>query len=211
MGRQRTTMAKGAMGGRAPGGKTYACGSKGCYIGILVVGLILLIVGIVLIAQAATIWGDKKDTSTMSASDVIWCEAHHTINGGNACDQCSDDDFGDSLLDRCCTKTVSCSEVVGQWAAGIALAVIGLILALIATCGVCMCCCFVRKAPPPLPSRREASLASLNCGRGVLLRLLRPRQTRGDDQYHTANRGGPQHPASCRRRRYDFYVNLDLA
>merc|ERR1711988_39767 len=141
-------MAKGAMGGRAPGGKTYACGSKGCYIGILVVGLILLIVGIVLIAMAATIWGDKKDTSTMSASDAFSCNANHALNGGDVCDQCSDDDDGKRILDTCCTKSVTCSEVATQWAAGIALAVIGLILLLIATCGVCMCCCFGKEGAP---------------------------------------------------------------
>merc|ERR1712113_721979 len=66
MGPTQTTRDKMAKGTGKGGAKTYACGGKGCYICMMVFGIILLVVGIVLIAMAATIWGDKKDTSSFS-------------------------------------------------------------------------------------------------------------------------------------------------
>merc|ERR1712039_339501 len=140
-------MAKGAGKG---GAKSYACGNKGCYIGILVVGVVLLIVGIVLIAMAADAHGDKKDTSTMSSSDQFTCNANHAVNDGNVCDNCYDDDNGKSILDTCCTKSVDCGDLAAEWGAGVALAIVGAIVFGIATCGVCMCCCFGKEtgAPP---------------------------------------------------------------
>merc|ERR1711918_151126 len=70
------------------------------------------------------------------------------FNGGDICDNCYDDDTGKALLDMCCKKSVDCGELATQWAIGVALAVIGFILALIATCGVCMCCCFGKEGAP---------------------------------------------------------------
>merc|ERR1712022_55189 len=98
--------------------------------------------------MAATIWGDQKDTSTMSSTEASICLMNHQLNGGDICDNCYDDDTGKALLDMCCKKSVDCGELATQWAIGVALAVIGFILALIATCGVCMCCCFGKEGAP---------------------------------------------------------------
>merc|ERR1711988_1306271 len=77
------------------------------------------------------------------------CGVWHLLDGDdNYCNNCYDNDAGKASLEMCCTKAVSCSDVAAQWGAGIALIVIGLILALVATCGVCMCCCFGKGAPP---------------------------------------------------------------
>merc|ERR1711965_12215 len=143
MGIHNTVQEKMAKGAGKGGEKELACGSKPCYLGLIVVGVILLIVGIVLVAMVASVFGSKKDNADSGCA--FW---HGIDSNNNICDNCYDDDNGKKLLEQCCTKAVDCGDVAASWGAGIALIVIGIILTLIATCGVCMCCCFGKGAPP---------------------------------------------------------------
>merc|ERR1712137_576216 len=139
-------MAKGAGSGDGKGGvKDYTCGSKGCHIGVLVLGIVLLVIGIILLAVSIGSINNNKAKNDAGCTFLSY--------GGTTYDSCDcySSDTEKLYEEQCCSDPVDCDDFLAQYFAGWTMLVVGLIVMLIGVCGVCMCCCFGKEgagAPP---------------------------------------------------------------
>merc|ERR1712110_1176709 len=142
-------MAKGAGSGDGKGGvKEYACGSKGCHIGVLVLGIVLLVIGIILLAVSIGSINNNKANNSAGCTFLSY--------GGTTYDSCDcySSDTEKLYEEQCCSDPVDCDDFLAQYFAGWTMLVVGLIVMLIGVCGVCMCCCFGKEGagvPPVAP------------------------------------------------------------
>merc|ERR1712226_970004 len=126
-------MAKGAGSGDGKGGvKEYACGSKGCHIGVLVLGIVLLVIGIILLAVSIGSINNNKAKNDAGCTFLSY--------GGTTYDSCDcySSDTEKAYEEQCCSDPVDCDDFLAQYFAGWTMLVVGL-LSCSSEFAVCAC------------------------------------------------------------------------